>query len=187
MDFHRHFRGARPARDAVSRRLWAFNYQDLPKPSFFAYKFLHQLGDTQLACADSAAFVCRDKSGGVQALFWDFTITHPGTKINNQDFYKADQPAKETHAAQLKLTGLAKGSYRLVATKVGYRSNDVQSAWRDLGSPRQLTRAKVEVLRRASAGSPTVEESVDVGADGAFARSFPMRENDVWLVELRSR
>jgi len=68
---------------------------------------------------------------------------------------------------------------------VGYRSNDVQSAWRDLGSPAQLTRAQVATLRRASAGTPVVEEKIDVGADGAFARSFPMRENDVWLVELR--
>jgi len=163
-----------------------FNYQDLPKPSYFAYKFLHQLGETQLACADPAAFVCHDKSGGVQALFWDFTITHPGSKINNQEFYKADQPAKATQAAQIKLTGLTKGSYRLVATKVGYRSNDVQSAWRDLGSPGQLTRAQVETLRQASAGAPVFEENVTVAADGAFAHTFPMRENDVWLIELRA-
>src|SRR4051812_8928896 len=162
------------------------NYQDLPKPSYFAYKFLHQLGDTQLTCADPAAFVCHNKSGGVQALFWDFTITHPGSKVNNQEFYKADQPSKETQAAQLKLTGLAKGSYRLVATKVGYRANDVQSAWRDLGSPGQLTRAQVETLRHAAAGTPVFEENVTVAADGTFARSFPMRENDVWFVELRA-
>ena len=161
------------------------NYQDLPKPSYFAYKFLHQLGDTQLVCADPAAFVCQDKSGGVQALFWDFTITHPASKINDQEFYKADQPSKATQAAQLKLTGLASGSYHLRATKVGYRANDVQSAWRDLGSPAQLTRAQVETLRRASAGTPVFEENVTIGTDGAFVRSFPMRENDVWLVELR--
>jgi xylan 1,4-beta-xylosidase len=162
-----------------------FNYQDLPKPSFFAYKFLHQLGDTQLACSDPAAFVCRSSSGAVQALFWDFTITNGESKVNNQEFYKADQPSKVMNPAQLKLTGLAKGSYRLVATKVGYRSNDVQSAWRDLGSPSQLTRAQVEVLRHASAGTPAIEETIDVGADGAFAHPFAMRENDVWLVELR--
>jgi xylan 1,4-beta-xylosidase len=161
------------------------NYQDLPKPSFFAYKFLHRLGDTQLTCADPAAFVCRDKSGGVQALFWDFTITNADAKINNQQFYKADQPAKPASPVQLKLAGLAKGAYRLIATKVGYRSNDVQSAWRDLGSPAQLTRGQVEVLRRAAAGTPVVEEIVEVDAAGTIARSFPMRENDVWLVELR--
>ena len=162
-----------------------FNYQDLPKPSYFAYKFLHQLGDTQLACADPAAFVCRNKVGSVQALFWDFTITHPGRSVHNQVFYKADQPSKPTSSAVLKFNGLAKGAYRLIATKVGYRANDVQSAWRDLGSPAQLTRAQVESLRRASAGTPVVDERVEVGSECSFARTFAMRENDVWFVELR--
>jgi len=160
------------------------NYQDLPKPSFFAYKFLHQLGETQLRCEDTAAFVCRDKRGAVQALFWDFTVTHPGSKIN-QEFYKADQPAKSISAAELKLAGLARGKHRLLATKVGYRANDVQSAWRDLGSPAQLTRVQVETLRQASAGAPVVDEAIEIGADGVFARLFAMRENDVWFVELR--
>ena len=161
------------------------NYQDLPKPAYFTYKFLHRLGDTQLACADPAAFVCRNKAGAVQALFWDFTITHPGPSIINQEFYKADQPSKPTRAAELKLTGLTPGAYDLLATKVGYRANDVQSAWRDLGSPAQLTRAQIDFLRRASAGAPAIDERVEVGADGSFARPFAMRENDVWFVELR--
>jgi len=161
------------------------NYQDLPKPAFFAYKFLHQLGDTRLICADPAAFVCHDKSGAVQALFWDFTITHPGPSVNNQVFYKADQPAKPAAAAELKISGLAKGAYRLLATKVGYRANDVQSAWRDLGSPAQLTRAQVSTLRQVSDGKPLIDERIEIGADGLFVRPFAMRENDVWFVELR--
>ena len=161
------------------------NYQDLPKPAFFAYKFLNQLGDTQLRCADPAAFVCRDQAGAVQALFWDFTITNTGSKVNNQVFYKADQPSKPTSDAELKLTGLKKGAYRLVATKVGYRANDVQSAWRDLGSPSQLTRKQVETLRTACTGAAVIDETVRIGADGRYLRRFPMRENDVWLVELR--
>jgi xylan 1,4-beta-xylosidase len=161
------------------------NYQDLPKPSFFAYKFLNQLGDIQLACADPASFICRDKAGAVQVLFWDFTITHPGRAVHNQQFYMADQPSKPTSAAELKLTGLAPGAYRLLATKVGYRANDVQSAWRDLGSPAQLTREQVAMLRDASSGAPVLDERVEVGTDGSFSRPFAMRENDVWLVELR--
>ncbi|PTY07120.1 glycoside hydrolase [Opitutaceae bacterium EW11] len=162
-----------------------FNYQDLPKPSFFAYKFLHELGDTRLACADPAAFVCRGERGAVQALFWDFTITHPGKSEINQVFYAADQPAKAKGKAELSLTGLTAGTYRLLATKVGYRANDVQSAWRDLGSPSQLTRAQVETLRNSAAGVPEIDQTVRVGADGRLTHPFAMRENDVWFVELR--
>ncbi len=161
------------------------NYQDLPKSAFFAYEFLNRLGAMELACADPDAFVCRGNAGAVQALFWDFTITHPGPSVINQEFYQRDQPARTKGTAELNLRGLATGSYRLSATKVGYRSNDVQSAWRDLGSPSQLTRAQVASLRQACSGTPTIEETVSVGADGRYARIFPMRENDVWFVELR--
>ena len=161
------------------------NYQDLAKPSYFAYQFLNRLGDTELTCADSDAFVCRNPAGGVQALFWDFTITHPGPSIINQEYYKADHPSKPKGKAELRLSGLAKGTYHVVARRVGYRANDVQSAWRDLGSPAQLTRAQVEILRKATAGTPEFDEHVTVGSDGRFDRPFELRENDVWLVELK--
>ena len=161
------------------------SYQDLAKPSYFAYKFLHHLGDTELACTDADAFVCLDEAGKVQALFWDFTITHPGPSVINQEYYKADHPANPKGSAELRLTTLKPGPYRLLATKVGYRANDVQSAWRDLGSPTQLTRAQVAKLSEASSGTPTIDEKVEVGANGRFARNFALRENDVWLVELR--
>jgi xylan 1,4-beta-xylosidase len=161
------------------------NYQDLQKPSYFAYQFLQRLGGTELNSSDPAAFVCRDNSGGVQALFWDFTITHPGPSIINQEYYKADHPAVAKNPAELRLSHLPKGTYRLLTYKVGYRANDVQAAWRDLGSPAQLTRAQVETLRKASAGEPCLDEKVRIGANGSFSRCFEMRENDVWLVELR--
>ena len=161
------------------------NYQDLPKPAFYAYKFLNQLGDTELENADPASFVCRDASGNVQVLFWDFTITHPGPSIINQEFYLADQPARALPAVEVHLQGLKPGMYKLQGRKVGYRANDVQSAWRDLGSPSQLTRAQVAVLQRASDGTPQLEAFVDVKADGMFTHRFEMRENDVWFVDLR--
>ena len=161
------------------------NYQDLQKPSYFAYQFLNRLGDVELNSEDPAAIVCRDNGGGVQALFWDFTITHPGPSIINQEYFKADHPAKDKGSVELRLSKLPKGTYRLLGTKVGYRANDVQAAWRDLGSPAQLTRTQVETLRKASSGDPCLNEQVQVNADGVFNRRFEMRENDVWLVELR--
>jgi xylan 1,4-beta-xylosidase len=160
------------------------NYQDMKKPSYFAYNFLNRLGDVELAHTDPSAIVCRDNSGSVQALFWDFTITHPGPSVINQEYYKADHPATTKGSVELRLSHVPKGTYRMLATKVGYRANDVQAAWRDLGSPAQLTRSQVETLRKASSGEPCLNEKVQVGPDGIFSRRFEMRENDVWLVEL---
>jgi len=161
------------------------NYQDLPKPAYFAFNFLHRLGDTELVCPDPDSYVCRDAGGGVQALVWDFTLTHPGPSVINQEYYRADHPAKPKGSFELRLSGLKPGVYRLLATKVGYRANDVQAAWRDLGSPAQLTRGQVATLRQAAAGTTCRDEWPEVGADGRFTRSFDLRENDVWFIELR--
>jgi xylan 1,4-beta-xylosidase len=161
------------------------NYQDLPKPSFFAYQFLNRLGDQELRCDDPAAFVCRDGSGGVQALFWDFTITHPGPSMIDQVYYKAEHPSLPKGRAELRLSGLAKGAYQLAVFKVGYRANDLQSAYRDLGSPAQLTQEQVARLRLACSGTPETLTRVEIGDGGLFLRPFEMRENDVWFVALR--
>lgn len=160
-----------------------FNYQDLAKPAYFAYKYLNRLGDTELRTNDTSSYVTKN-SDGIQTLFWDFTIDHPGPSIINQEFYIKDNPAKVLAPATVRLTSLAPGTYQLKARLVGYRQNDVQAAWRDMGSPKQLTKDQVALLRSASADKPALEETVTVGANGVFEKAFPFRQNDVWLVEL---
>lgn len=162
------------------------NYQDLKKPAYYAFKFLNQLGSTELVNEkDGDSIVCRTEDGSVQALFWDFSIDHPGPSIINQEYYIKDNPPKDKGALELKLSKLAAGQYRMKVYQVGYRVNDVQAVYRDMGSPKQLTKAQVATLRKASSGDSILEEVVSIGADGNFTRSFPMRENDVWLVELK--
>ena len=161
------------------------NYQDLRKPAYYAFQFLNRLGDDELVNSDPDSVVARGKDGAVQVLFWDFTITHPGPSIINQEYYVGDHPPKSKGAAQVRLSHLPGGTYQLVVHQVGYRVNDVQAAWRDLGSPGQLTRAQVQTLRQASSGQPVIDETVMVGDDGLLVREFELRENDVWLVELR--
>ena len=68
------------------------NYQDLAKPSYFAYKFLHRLGDAELVCADPDAFVCRDAAGAVQALFWDFTSPTPVRRSSTKSITRRTIP-----------------------------------------------------------------------------------------------
>jgi xylan 1,4-beta-xylosidase len=159
------------------------NYEDLPKPSFFAYQFLERLGRLELQCADPEAYVCRDEAGGIQALFWDYSIARPEPPVNDQVYYAGDHPPRSKGVVKLALSHVARGSYRLRATKVGYRSNDVQSAWHDLGSPSQLSRAQVAFLRNACSGDPCINTLTDIGADGQFTKEFDMRENDAWIIE----
>jgi xylan 1,4-beta-xylosidase len=161
------------------------NYQDLRKPSYFAFLFLNRLGNVELRNSDPASYVCRGQDGSVQALFWDFTITNPGSSEINQEYYKGDHPAASKGRVHLRLKGLKGRAYQLTATRVGYRSNDLQAAYHDIGSPSQLTKAQVAQLRAASDGAPLFNERVNPEADGSISRQFDLHENDVWLVELR--
>ena len=163
------------------------NYQGINKPAFFAYQFLHRLGETELDCSDPAARVCTDREGGVQALFWDFTITHPGPSVINQEFYRRDLPAAARGTTTLRLSGLPAGDYALEVYEVGYRVNDAYAVYRDLGASAQLTREQVALLKARSDGTPVDQTTVTIGADGLFQREFPLRENDVFLARLRRR
>jgi len=160
------------------------NYQNIKKPAYFTYQFLNRLGTTELKNSDAASWVCKSDNGNIQALFWDFTITHPGDSVLDQVYYKRDLPSKDKGTVQLKLINVPKGMYNLKVTKVGYKSNDAYATYLQLGSPNQLTKKQVETIKEANAGNPFISKQVEVKGDGKFVYQLPMRDNDVYLVEL---
>jgi xylan 1,4-beta-xylosidase len=161
------------------------NYQDIKKPAFFAYQFLNRLGGTVLKNSDPASWICTAPDGSIQALVWNFTNTHPGKNVNNQVFYNRDQPSSPREKVTLNLSGIPGGNYTVEIFKVGYRVNDAYTAYLDLGSPKQLTRAQVAQLKAASTGAPDSTAKVQVGGDGAFRHEVVLRDNDVVLVTLK--
>ena len=130
------------------------NYQDINKPAFYAYQFLNRLGATELKNSDPSSWICTDKSGGVQALIWDFTNTFPGTNMINQVYYKRDLPAQPKNKVTLNLANVPKGKYTMETYKVGYRVNDAYATYRDLGAPAQLTKAQVAEIKSKNSGAP---------------------------------
>ncbi|HEY3760499.1 MAG TPA: glycoside hydrolase [Verrucomicrobiae bacterium] len=160
------------------------NYEDLKKPAFYAFKFLNELGSTELADSDPASWVCKDKDGSVQALFWDYTPIVPPTGTNDQQFYDHELPTKDIGRAKLSISDLPAGSYSLAIYQTGYRANDVFTGYLDMGSPSQLTPSQVNILRRESNGDPESVETIQIEAGKPFTREFSMRQNDVYFVEL---
>jgi xylan 1,4-beta-xylosidase len=160
------------------------NYQGINKPAFYAYQFLNRLGETELQCSDAASWVCTDKPGGIQALVWDFTLTHPDPSVNNQVFYKRDLPSRPKSTVTLALSGVAAGQYSMAVYRVGYRANDAYAAYMDVGSPIQLSKPQVDYIKSMSEGRPERLSVVNVAADGAVRQTFELRDNDVCLVTL---
>jgi len=160
--------------------------QGLPKPGYFAYRFLNQLGDTELACADANVWACRSERGGVQVLLWDYT--HPKQDTPNAQYFARDWPAKPTAPVRLAIANLAPGDYTVNVTRVGYRHNDVYTAYLDLGSPAGrrdkphfLPDDVLDKLRASCAGAPDTQK-VSVRDGEPLALELPLNENDVYFL-----
>lgn len=175
------FEEAGPAPTPFHGGFGLINLQGLHKPSYFAYKFLHEMGDQKIGCPDSSAMACRDKNG-LQLLFWNYT--QPEQHEPDQILFKRDLPAKPLAPVLVTVSNLPAGKYSLQIFGVGYRRNDVYGDFMDLGSPANPTREQVASLAAKDNGAPTVSEAVEVKADGKFERQFEMRENDVYFVKL---
>ena len=179
------FEESGPRWEAFHGGFGLINYEDINKPAFYAYQFLNRLGPTELKTDDASSWICTDASGGVQALIWDFTYTHPGPKVHNQEFYKRDLPAQPKNQITLTLSNLSRGTYTVASYKVGYRVNDAYDTYRDLGAPAQLTQAQVAQIKSANSGAPVEVRTVKIGRDGKFAELFDLRENDAVLITLK--
>ncbi|MFB3896158.1 MAG: glycoside hydrolase [bacterium] len=160
------------------------NYQGINKPAFYAYQFLNQLGDIELVNQDTASWACKNKNGDIQVLLWDFTITQPKDKINNQVYYKQDLPAKNKGKVAIDIANIPSGKYILQIYKVGYRTNDAYTAYLDIGSPNQLTKQQVEQLKKNNNGLPITKTVVTIKQGSSFIQDLDLRENDVYLVTL---
>ena len=179
------FEESGPRWEAFHGGFGMMNYQDIKKPSFYAYQFLNRLGATELKNNDPSSWICADQDGGVQALVWDFTNTFPARNMINQVFYKRDLPSQPKNKVTLSLTHLAKGKYTLELYKVGYRVNDAYATYRDLGAPNQLPKAQVAEIKSKNSGAPLETRTVKIGRDGKFEQQFDLRENDAVLITLK--
>ncbi|QJB38406.1 glycoside hydrolase [Chitinophaga oryzae] len=158
--------------------------QGINKPVFYAYQWLNRLGHTELANKDTSSWICRDSSGNVQALVWDFTNTHPGDSVHNQRYYIRDLPSKTKGNLQLNITGMAAGQYAVELYKTGYGSNDAYTTYLSMGKPAQLNRQQVEQIKQQNSGAPVARTIIAVKENMPFTQTMDIRENDVFLINI---
>lgn len=158
------------------------NYQGIKKPAFFAYSFLNKLGETQLENNDEASYLCKDSDGNIQLLMWDFTNTHPGDSVLNQQYYIRDLPSKSKGTVDIEIKNMPKGKYLLEIYKVGYKTNDAYSTYLSMGRPNQLTKDQVKTIKEQNSGKPISSERISFSGKNSFAKQMPINENDVILL-----
>ena len=160
------------------------NIQGINKPVFYAYQFMNRLGDIELVNSDTASWVCKDTNGNIQALVWDFTISHPGDSINNQEYYIHDLPTKPKGKLKISISEIPEGIYSLEVYKTGYRCNDAYSTYLSMGQPAQLSKVQVEQIKRLNDGSPVSKEIITVRDGTPFVKELDIRENDVFFLDI---
>jgi len=158
------------------------NYQGIRKPSFWAYRFLSQLGPTELRNTDASSYACTDGHGGVQVLLWNLTDPTQGGKIANQDYFFQPHPAGDKGQVHVDVKGMASGKYELKIYRIGYKQNDPYTRYLEMGSPSNLSREDVAALKKLSAGAPVSDQVVNVTGD--FTETLPMQENGVYFLTL---
>ena len=159
------------------------NIQGINKPVFYSYQFLHRLGNIELVNKDAASWVCKDSSGNMQALVWDYTYTLPDS-TNNQQYYIRDLPSKPKGKLKINIANVPGGNYALEVYKVGYQSNDAYSTYLSMGKPRQLTKQQVEQIKKQNDGSPISKEIITIKNGNSFSKELELRENDVFFLNL---
>jgi xylan 1,4-beta-xylosidase len=160
------------------------NLQGIRKPAYFAYKFLAQLGPTDISTTDAEhSWATTEPNGAVQVLFWNYTPIVPPAGSDDQLFYNHEQPAQPAPSTQLTIDHVANGAYQLNVYRTGYEHNDAYTAYLHLGSPANLSPAQVEALNQVASGAPTETRTITITGNH-FNQTFPMHQNDTILITL---
>jgi xylan 1,4-beta-xylosidase len=152
------------------------------KPVFFAYKYLHSLQGNSIATSDPQALLAT-KGGDFSAVIWDFEP--PNQKVSNRSFYTKVIPAHQAKPVQLQLNHLVpNSSYHLEVHRTGYHKNDAYTAYIEMGSPKELTKAEVSKLNDLTQDFSETDQAVESTSDGTIEVSVPMKSNDIVLIML---
>lgn len=158
------------------------NLHGIRKPSYYAYKFMSELGEKELVNADTSSYVCMSANGDVQALLWQCTF-NPTGKLFNQGYFAQPRPSATLAPVAMEVNGLKNGKYKLELYKVGYKENDPFTRYLEMDKPAFTTVQQEKELAGLSKGLPVSTETIVI-TNGTFKKQLPIRENDVVFIKL---
>jgi xylan 1,4-beta-xylosidase len=160
------------------------NIDGVRKPAWFAYKYLHALRGSEVPVTDDQAIVTA-QPGRVAAIVWNWT--QPKQDVSDRPFYTKVYASSDSRPTRLAFKQLKPGAYTLTVRRTGFRHNDAQTAYLEMGSPEKLSPMQLAKLQRLTRDLPEMQRIVRVMQSGGYAISLPMRTNDVVLVELERK
>ncbi|CAG0969437.1 partial Beta-xylosidase, partial [Anaerolineae bacterium] len=139
------------------------NTQGLKKPSYHGYWFLSRLGDEILDMGDSFA-VTRHTSGKISVLVWNYCHYTDEAASDSRSIQKAAGTRrlydmfvqKAEKQFTLNLPGFDR-KVRVQATRFDREHGSVLDAWFEMGSPEQILREDLDILRQKTELTMNVE------------------------------
>jgi xylan 1,4-beta-xylosidase len=176
------FEEAGPAMTAFHGGFGLLNLQGIKKPTFFAYQFLREMGDTELKNSDPCSWVCKSKNG-VQALFWNLKLPFANATFFNDSLFRINTPPESAGTVTVRIDHIPDGKYTVSVYRVGYHHNDVFSAWLEMGSPANLSRQQEAALKQVGSGTPESKKQISI-TGGKYNERFQVKDNDIYFVTL---
>ncbi|MFD1255247.1 glycoside hydrolase [Mucilaginibacter terrae] len=158
------------------------NLQSIKKPSYFAYKFINELGERELVNTDRSSWICKDSKGNIQVLFWDYRLLSPDSSYNQQ-FYSKLLPSKAVGTVKLSVDHLTNGKYKLQIYRVGYMKNDPYTSYLKMGSPSYMSQQQENSLKAIANGAPDKELNIDI-RNGKWTSAFELKQNETFFIKL---
>ncbi|TCP97133.1 xylan 1,4-beta-xylosidase [Sphingomonas sp. PP-F2F-A104-K0414] len=154
--------------------------QGVRKATWFAYKYLAELGDREVPTGDAQS-IAAIKGRTIQLLAWRDVL--PDQPVSNRPFFTKIRVPAAAAPLDITLGNLKPGSYRVTVRRTGFRQNDAYTAYLEMGRPAALTGAQLAQLQAATRDLPTTS-TLRVRADGKATIDLPMRDHDVVMIEL---
>jgi xylan 1,4-beta-xylosidase len=114
----------------------------IPKPSYNAFKLLHELGDERIAVDSSSVLATRKKDGSLVVAVWN--LIDPDKSATGSTV-----PTGAAKTIHLRFENLG-GNHRAYISRVDRDHGDVHPAYEKMGQPRYPTQEQLKELQQAA-------------------------------------
>lgn len=179
-DLHEEFRFSQ---EEFHGGLGLFTYQQIPKPAYYAFVFLNQLGEDIIAQGDGYIVTKRDDRYVLLLYnYVHFTSLYASGEHFNLDVVKRDAPFQSREKKQFifKIQGLEKGEHTFVEKSIHPKSGSAFDAWVEMGAQPLSSQEEVAYLKAQSLPK-MVKSKQDIQED-VFEYGVVLEPHEVRLI-----
>jgi xylan 1,4-beta-xylosidase len=136
----------------------------IPKPAFYAFKLLHQLGDQRLTLNSDSALVTRSKNGSLEIAVWNydaptFDSSNADSRNHNSPNDGLQNPVGPAKDVVLRFQNISVRN--AVIWRVDSDHGDFHKAYMAMHEPKHPTQAEIVQLRAATQIAPETRKVKD--------------------------